>query len=758
MVLEYDNSAFYYFMLSMLSIYLIPGWFYTGKYVFTAFVGGGESHRSELEKRKQAKLKTNQRGVEKLKNRTFLINVFALVAFSLLFLYLVFQVQGDSAIASFDPYMILNVDRGATDKQIKKAYKLKALEFHPDKNIGDERAASMFMMIAKAYEALTDDVARENWEKYGNPDGKQSFEFSIGLPTFLADKGNHNLILLFYLVLMVVVVPSVVWAYWRDSQMYGEGNVMYATYQTYANLLLRPDRPAVTPLRLLPELFATASEFEATLAAQPQDEAQLKVFFAHALALNGAKDAKDAAKGKDAAAAKKEAAAALVANGGTVFFEKPSKWIEAARAQRPDNYWRVLKGNLLLHAHLGRAHASERARAGGGQAAPALSAEWAKSLDYMLTTAPSLITALLAIVGDSKKFDTTLEVMKFAQCLTQGLWPNGAIAPKLRSPTHAPFFQLPHMTSDVVLALTKGGNADDGGATLKDCVAARFNAFAAKTLAAEPHLSAEEVSGLWAKLGPKDHAKLAAAADLFPGLAAAGCTGAAAADLEAVLAVLPDVAVQVRHFVHDEDFVCERDTVTLEVTLERRHVAEGAKAPSVHAPFFPLTKKAEEWWVVLKAEDERLNPWVMLVEKVVDQGRVAKKELKFPAPPRAGKHAYTVHVVSDSYLGLDHALPFELSVQPQAEVLEDDDAYDDEELETETALEATFGAGNVDSDVSDSEDEDEDKPKKGKKAEAAAAKKAEKKAAAAGKEGGKEDGDGVIVEAADAVSSDEELD
>jgi translocation protein SEC63 len=68
-------------------------------------------------------------------------------------------------------------------------------------------------------EALTDDAARENWEKYGNPDGKQSFEFSIGLPTFFAEKDNHNLILIFYLVLMVVVVPSVVWAYWRDSQM-----------------------------------------------------------------------------------------------------------------------------------------------------------------------------------------------------------------------------------------------------------------------------------------------------------------------------------------------------------------------------------------------------------------------------------------------------------------------------------------------------------------------------------------------------------
>jgi hypothetical protein len=41
--------------------YQIPGWFYTGKYVFTAFVGGGESYRSELEKKKQAKLKVKAR-------------------------------------------------------------------------------------------------------------------------------------------------------------------------------------------------------------------------------------------------------------------------------------------------------------------------------------------------------------------------------------------------------------------------------------------------------------------------------------------------------------------------------------------------------------------------------------------------------------------------------------------------------------------------------------------------------------------------
>lgn len=513
-----------------------------------------------------------------------------------------------------------------------------------------------------------------------------------------------------------------------------------------------------------------------------QDEALLKAFFSHASALNGPKLKE--LKGKESAAAKKEALAALVNNGGSGFFEKPSKWLEAARAQRPDNYWRVLKGNLILHAHLGRVHASERAQ-GGGSAAPELSPEWAKSLDLMLVTSPSLITALLAIASDVKKFETTLEIMKFAQCLTQGIWPYGAMSPKLRSPVHAPFFQLPHVNADAVLALTaastvsaksakasaaggekkkaNGGGAEDGEVSFKDCVAARFHAFTAKTLAAEPHLTPEEVSALWAKLGPKDHAKMAeegnGAAALFPGLEKAGVSGAQRSDLEAVLAVLPDLDVKVRHFVHDEDFVCERDTVTLEVTLERRHVAEGKKAPPVHAPFFPLTKKAEEWWVVLKADDERLNPWIMLMEKVTEQGRVVTKEIKFPAPPRAGKHAFTVHVMSDSYLGLDHAIPFELSVAPQAEVAEDEGAYDDEELETETALEATFGAGNVDSDVSDSDEEDDEKAKKGKKGgDAGAKKKTEKKAASGGSKGGKEDDGSVIVEAADADSSDEELD
>lgn len=70
---------------------------------------------------------------------------------------------------------ILQIDRGASDAEIKSAYRKLSLLYHPDKNPGNEEAAKMFMAVAKAHETLTDPTAKENWEKYGNPDGRQSF-------------------------------------------------------------------------------------------------------------------------------------------------------------------------------------------------------------------------------------------------------------------------------------------------------------------------------------------------------------------------------------------------------------------------------------------------------------------------------------------------------------------------------------------------------------------------------------------------------
>ena len=67
----------------------------------------------------------------------------------------------------WDPYTILGLDKGAEIREIKKRYHELSKTEHPDKG-GDPQK---FVQIAKAYQALTDDEARVNYEKYGNPDG-----------------------------------------------------------------------------------------------------------------------------------------------------------------------------------------------------------------------------------------------------------------------------------------------------------------------------------------------------------------------------------------------------------------------------------------------------------------------------------------------------------------------------------------------------------------------------------------------------------
>lgn len=65
-------------------------------------------------------------------------------------------------------YDILELDRKCTDKEIKKAYRRLALEFHPDRNQGDELAAEQFKLILEAYETLSVPKKRR---RYDNANG-----------------------------------------------------------------------------------------------------------------------------------------------------------------------------------------------------------------------------------------------------------------------------------------------------------------------------------------------------------------------------------------------------------------------------------------------------------------------------------------------------------------------------------------------------------------------------------------------------------
>ncbi|MDR7122538.1 molecular chaperone DnaJ [Rheinheimera soli] len=67
-----------------------------------------------------------------------------------------------------DYYEVLGVEKGADDKEIKKAYKRLAMKFHPDRTQGDKAMEEKFKEVQEAYEILSDDQKRAAYDNYGH--------------------------------------------------------------------------------------------------------------------------------------------------------------------------------------------------------------------------------------------------------------------------------------------------------------------------------------------------------------------------------------------------------------------------------------------------------------------------------------------------------------------------------------------------------------------------------------------------------------
>lgn len=72
-----------------------------------------------------------------------------------------------------DFYKLLGIDKSASERDIKRAYRLLSKKYHPDKNPGDETAKQKFVEVAEAYEALSDAESRKIYDQYGHEGLKQ---------------------------------------------------------------------------------------------------------------------------------------------------------------------------------------------------------------------------------------------------------------------------------------------------------------------------------------------------------------------------------------------------------------------------------------------------------------------------------------------------------------------------------------------------------------------------------------------------------
>lgn len=140
-------------------------------------------------------------------------------------------------IRRFDPYDIMGIPLNATDDEIKVAYRKLAREWHPDKNPDDPEAAAKFILLSKAYQALSDEEGKRNYLKYGNPEGPGALHVGIALPQFLIKKENHVRVLVFFFFIMLVCVPGLGLYWYSARSKYNKHGIYEENARRFAGML-----------------------------------------------------------------------------------------------------------------------------------------------------------------------------------------------------------------------------------------------------------------------------------------------------------------------------------------------------------------------------------------------------------------------------------------------------------------------------------------------------------------------------------------
>ncbi|CAG8712974.1 12462_t:CDS:10 [Cetraspora pellucida] len=189
------------------------------------------------------------------------------------FAFLAYKIATTSVIVEiWDPYEVLGIREGELLDTIKKRFKELSRQWHPDKAPFDKKIEyeEKFINISKAYQVLTNEETRKNYEEYGHPDGKQAYSLGIALPTWLVEARNSPIVLGIYGVVFGLLLPFYVGRWWYSSSSFTKNGIRTHTMDLYFR-----DLRANSNCRQILDLLSASIEFKELVEQRPTDNAKL---------------------------------------------------------------------------------------------------------------------------------------------------------------------------------------------------------------------------------------------------------------------------------------------------------------------------------------------------------------------------------------------------------------------------------------------------------------------------------------------------
>ncbi|KAG0228389.1 secretory subunit [Actinomortierella wolfii] len=255
-----NGDTFNYFLLVTLLIVLVPSTFATLK--ANTVVTLKRTCHCDACHRKASRVHATRKAAGASTKK-----ILGLVAGWILLAFVAYQVHitPSPEVTRWNPFEVLGIKESATPKEIKAAYRGLSRVWHPDKVGIDKReeAEARMTEINKAYETLTDEATRENWEKYGHPDGsRDQMKMSIALPAWLIEAHNNYWVLSAYGIVCGLMLPYFIGKWWYRSGNYTKDKIRTSSMALF--------------FKQLKETSTPKDIFKDELVTRPSDAAALK--------------------------------------------------------------------------------------------------------------------------------------------------------------------------------------------------------------------------------------------------------------------------------------------------------------------------------------------------------------------------------------------------------------------------------------------------------------------------------------------------